>query len=204
RVDVREIESCDGLRRTNDSPMVSPMLEAVRVCALQVHIFYYCKGIERSAGHCDQAFCGLNLTTIWGDHPAHELDGVFDTWSILCAGNCSRLIVFCFIGKSAGFGQSVQKRMVFHIVNRDSKIQVLSAYKMRSRDADHFPYHIEQWAAAAAGGDRRGDLQEFAPFLLDSSDSADNAVGDRRFERKWITYRHNSFSNLEPIRISEN
>jgi hypothetical protein len=47
---------------------------------------------------------------------------------------------------------------------------------MRSRDPDHFPRHIEQRPAAATWGDGRSDLQEFAPFFLDSSDSADNAV----------------------------
>src|ERR1019366_2620008 len=143
-----------------------------------------------------------NFTILWGDHPVHKLDSLFETRPVLLAGDC-RLIVFCLIGKSAGLCRSWHKGKGFHIVNRDGKIQVLSAYKMRSRDADHSPCHVEQRAAAAPGGNRRGDLQEFAPLLLDSSDRADNAVRDRRFERKRAAYRHNFLSDLEPIGISE-
>ena len=67
----------------------------------------------------------------------------------------------------------------------------------RSRDADDFPCHVEQRAAAAAGGYRRSDLHKFAPFVLDGSDRADNAIRNRRFERKRIANRNNFLSDLE-------
>ena len=72
--------------------------------------------------------------------------------------------------------------IAFNIVDGDGKIKVLSAYDMRSRDADHFPSHVEQRAATAAGGYRRCDLHKCATFVLDGSDGADNAVRNRRFE----------------------
>ena len=64
----------------------------------------------------------------------------------------------------------------FRIVDGDCEIQIFAALEIQSRDSDHLSRHVEQWAAAAAGRDRRRDLQEFAAFLLDCSDSADYAV----------------------------
>jgi len=54
--------------------------------------------------------------------------------------------------------------------------------------ADHFPCHVEQRAAAAAGGYRRGDLQEFIPSSSTVRIALTMPFETVRFERKGIAY----------------
>lgn len=81
-----------------------------------------------------------------------------------------------FIGKRDDYSGDAKADYRLHIVNWDGEVQILSAYKVRTRDTDYLACHVEQRSTAAAGRNGCCDLQEFAPFDLDSSDRADNAV----------------------------
>ena len=93
----------------------------------------------------------------------------------LCGVRRLRLDRLRFVGQRldcGGFGQ----KQAFRIVDGDCEVQILPTLQIHGRDSNYFSRHVEQWAATATRGDGRRDLQEFAAFFLDCSDSANYAV----------------------------
>ena len=73
--------------------------------------------------------------------------------------------------------RGLMREQELRVVDGNRKVQIFAAFEIQGIDPDNLSAHVEEGAAAAAGGDRRSGLQEFSEFFR-CSNSADYSVRD--------------------------